>query len=116
MRSLKPINTSIPQSPPSKSQLNAQLASIKCCSKKHIDTFTTQFSHPPSKPMKLKQVLQLPPCNKFTPAFILHVPGSVISTINIALIKRDGVRVGNPIRVKYRIVALGNMDPHNWEK
>ena len=32
----------------------------------------------------------------------------------ISTIKRDGN--GNPIRAKYRIVALGNMDPHNWDK
>mmetsp|Transcript_15539 Transcript_15539/g.22155 ORF Transcript_15539/g.22155 Transcript_15539/m.22155 type:complete len:101 (-) Transcript_15539:1087-1389(-) len=32
----------------------------------------------------------------------------------ITTIKMDGK--GNPVRVKYRIVALGNMDPHPWTK
>ena len=32
----------------------------------------------------------------------------------IAVIKFDGK--GNPVRAKYRIVALGNLDTHNWEK
>ncbi len=32
----------------------------------------------------------------------------------ISTIKKDGD--GNPVRAKYRIVALGNLDPHNWSK
>jgi hypothetical protein len=32
----------------------------------------------------------------------------------ISIIKHDGE--GNPVRAKYRIVALGNLDPHNWSK
>ena len=32
----------------------------------------------------------------------------------IAVIKKDGE--GRLIRAKYRIVALGNLDPHNWSK
>ena len=32
----------------------------------------------------------------------------------IVVIKYDGD--GNPIRAKYRICALGNLDPHNWSK
>ena len=32
----------------------------------------------------------------------------------ISTIKYDSD--GNPLRAKYRIVALGNMDPINWSK
>lgn len=32
----------------------------------------------------------------------------------ISKIKRDAN--GNPIRAKYRIVVLGNLDPHLWSK
>ncbi len=32
----------------------------------------------------------------------------------ISTIKRDGE--GNPVQAKYRIIALGNLDPHNWTK
>jgi hypothetical protein len=32
----------------------------------------------------------------------------------ISVIKHDGD--GNPVRVKYCIVALGNLDPHDWSK
>ena len=35
-------------------------------------------------------------------------------TMAIAVIETDGN--GNPVRAKYRIVALGNLDPHNWQK
>ena len=35
-------------------------------------------------------------------------------TMAISTIKYDGN--GNPDRAKYRIVALGNLDPHNWTK
>ena len=38
----------------------------------------------------------------------------ILPTMAIATIKTDGD--GNPIRAKYRIVALGNMDPHPWSK
>ena len=43
-----------------------------------------------------------------------HVVGKALPTMAISTIKRDGN--GNPVRAKYRIVALGNMDPHNWDK
>ena len=35
-------------------------------------------------------------------------------TMAIAVIKKDGE--GNPVRAKYRIVVLGNLDPHSWSK
>ena len=35
-----------------------------------------------------------------------------LPTMAISTIKYDGD--GNPKRCKYRIVALGNLDPHNW--
>ena len=35
-------------------------------------------------------------------------------TMAISVIKYDGD--GKPVRAKYRIVALGNLDPHNWTK
>jgi deoxyuridine 5'-triphosphate nucleotidohydrolase len=37
-----------------------------------------------------------------------------LPTMAIATVKTDGE--GNPIRAKYRIVALGNLDPHSWSK
>ena len=37
-----------------------------------------------------------------------------LPTMAISTIKYDGE--GNPNRCKYRIVALGNLDPHNWSK
>ena len=43
-----------------------------------------------------------------------HIVGKALPTMAISTIKRDGN--GNPTRAKYRIVALGNMDPHNWDK
>ncbi len=43
-----------------------------------------------------------------------HLFGSLLPTMAIAVIKPDGD--GNPERAKYRIVALGNLDPHNWTK
>jgi hypothetical protein len=38
----------------------------------------------------------------------------LLPTMAIAIIKYDGN--GNPIRAKYRIVALGNLDPNSWSK
>ena len=38
----------------------------------------------------------------------------IMPTMAISVIKYDGN--GRPVRAKYRIVALGNLDPHNWEK
>jgi hypothetical protein len=35
-------------------------------------------------------------------------------TMAISIIKYDGD--GKPVRAKYRIVALGNLDPHDWSK
>ena len=43
-----------------------------------------------------------------------HILGKLMPTMAIAVIKRD--ENGNPIHAKYRIVALGNLDPHNWTK
>ena len=43
-----------------------------------------------------------------------HTYKGVMPTMAIATIKRDGD--GNPVRAKYRIVALGNLDPHDWAK
>mmetsp|Transcript_7172 Transcript_7172/g.13632 ORF Transcript_7172/g.13632 Transcript_7172/m.13632 type:complete len:381 (-) Transcript_7172:292-1434(-) len=40
--------------------------------------------------------------------------GRPLPTMPISKIKRDAA--GNPIRAKYRIVVLGNLDPHNWSK
>ncbi len=40
--------------------------------------------------------------------------GNLLPTMAITTIKYDGK--GNPDRAKYRIVALGNLDPHNWSK
>ena len=38
-----------------------------------------------------------------------HLVKKTLPTMAIAVIKKDGQ--GNPIRAKYRIVALGNLDP-----
>ena len=38
----------------------------------------------------------------------------LLPTMAISVIKRDGN--GTPSRAKYRIVVLGNLDPHGWEK
>jgi Reverse transcriptase (RNA-dependent DNA polymerase). len=40
--------------------------------------------------------------------------GRPLPTMAISKIKRDSQ--GNPTRAKYRIVVLGNLDPHNWSK
>jgi Reverse transcriptase (RNA-dependent DNA polymerase). len=40
--------------------------------------------------------------------------GRPLPTMAISKIKRDSH--GNPTRAKYRIVVLGNLDPHNWSK
>jgi hypothetical protein len=40
--------------------------------------------------------------------------GGLLPTMAISTIKYDGD--GNPLRAKYRIVALGNLDPHTWTK
>ena len=40
--------------------------------------------------------------------------GNPLPTMAISTIKKD--KEGNPKRCKYRIVALGNLDPHNWSK
>lgn len=37
----------------------------------------------------------------------------ILPTMDIAVIKHYGQ--GNPVRAKYHIVALGNLDSHNWE-
>ena len=39
---------------------------------------------------------------------------NTLPSMAISTIKKDGE--GNPKRCKYRIVALGNLDPHNWTK
>jgi hypothetical protein len=43
-----------------------------------------------------------------------HLYKGLMPTMAIAVIKKDGD--GNPVRAKYRIVALGNLDPHSWSK
>ena len=40
--------------------------------------------------------------------------GGLLPTMAISTIKYDGD--GNPLRAKYRIVALGNLDPSSWTK
>ena len=42
------------------------------------------------------------------------IKAKFLPTMAISTIKYDGN--GNPKRCKYRIVALGNLDPHNWSK
>ena len=43
-----------------------------------------------------------------------HLFGNLLPTMAISTIKYDGD--GKPVRAKYRIVALGNLDPHDWSK
>jgi deoxyuridine 5'-triphosphate nucleotidohydrolase len=43
-----------------------------------------------------------------------HIFGTLLPTMAISTIKYDGD--GKPVRAKYRIVALGNLDPHDWSK
>jgi hypothetical protein len=43
-----------------------------------------------------------------------HLYKGTMPTMAIAVIKRD--ENGKPIRAKYRIVALGNLDPNTWSK
>jgi hypothetical protein len=43
-----------------------------------------------------------------------HIFRNLLPTMAISTIKYDGNR--NPDRAKYRIVALGNLDPNNWTK
>jgi hypothetical protein len=43
-----------------------------------------------------------------------HILGNLLPTMAISVIKHDGE--GNPVHAKYRIVALGNLDPHDWSK
>lgn len=43
-----------------------------------------------------------------------HMFGKLMPTMAISTIKYDGD--GKPDRAKYRIVALGNLDPHHWNK
>ena len=42
------------------------------------------------------------------------ITGNALPSMAISTIKRD--ELGNPVRAKYRIVALGNLDPHAWSK
>ena len=46
--------------------------------------------------------------------WLLPVVGKALPTMAISTIKTDGE--GNPVRAKYRIVVLGNLDLHNWSK
>ena len=43
-----------------------------------------------------------------------HLYKGLLPTMAITTIKKDGM--GNPLHAKYRIVALGNLDPHSWSK
>ena len=43
-----------------------------------------------------------------------HLYKGLMPTMAISIIKYDGN--GKPNRAKYRIVALGNLDPHDWSK
>ena len=43
-----------------------------------------------------------------------HIFGKLMPTMAISVIKKD--ENGKPVRCKYRIVALGNLDPHAWSK
>ncbi len=45
---------------------------------------------------------------------IKHLSKGLLPTMAISTIKYDGD--GNPVRAKYQIVALGNLDPNNWSK
>lgn len=40
------------------------------------------------------------------------VTGNALPTMALSKVKKD--EDGNPDRAKYRIVALGNLDPHDW--
>ena len=40
--------------------------------------------------------------------------GNALPTYAISIIKKD--EDGSPGRAKYRIVVLGNLDPHDWSK
>lgn len=42
------------------------------------------------------------------------ITGNALPSMAISTIKKDAD--GNPIRAKYRIVVLGNLDPHAWTK
>ena len=50
---------------------------------------------------------------KYGNAIKHHVSG-ILPTMDISTIKPDSQ--GKPIRAKYIIVSMGNMDPHNWTK
>ena len=43
-----------------------------------------------------------------------HKNAKILPTMTVSVIKKD--KHGNPIRAKYCIVALGNLDPFSWEK
>ena len=43
-----------------------------------------------------------------------HIFGKLLPTMAISVIKND--ENGLPVRAKYRIVVLSNLDPHNWTK
>ena len=43
-----------------------------------------------------------------------HIYKTALPTMAISTIKYD--ELGNPKRAKYRIVALGNLDPHEWSR
>ena len=45
---------------------------------------------------------------------IKHLTGDLLPTMAISTVKVD--ENGKPKRAKYRIVALGNLDPHEWSK
>ena len=42
------------------------------------------------------------------------ITGNALPSMAISTIKKDAD--GLPIRAKYRIVVLGNLDPHTWTK
>ena len=42
------------------------------------------------------------------------IVGKMMPTMAISTIKKD--KEGKPIQAKYQIVALGNLDPHQWAK
>ena len=43
-----------------------------------------------------------------------HLLGKPLPTMAISKIKTD--ENGKPVRAKYRIIALGSLDPHSWTK
>ena len=43
-----------------------------------------------------------------------HKDAKLLPTMTVSIIKKD--KDGNPTRAKYRIVALGNLDPYAWDK